>query len=96
VANLKSSPNYSVFTKIKKKFFLQFSIPGKMSSRTPGGYAYHRLKTTGLENVGAPTSHNNMGFHGLIKGKHYLLLHTPSHSPFICVLSSFCDNLLLH
>jgi hypothetical protein len=32
------------------------------------GYANPRLKTTGPENVEAPTSHNPMGLHGLLEG----------------------------
>jgi hypothetical protein len=36
-------------------------------SPTPGGSADHRWGASGLEHVGASTSHNPMGLHGLLQ-----------------------------
>jgi hypothetical protein len=42
--------------------------------RAPGAWGwqiYHHLWADCLENVGASTSHNRMGVHGLLQGQHY-------------------------
>jgi hypothetical protein len=43
----------------------------------PRGSTDHRLGNTGLEDVGASTSHNTMGFHGLLQGQLYLTFFNP-------------------
>jgi hypothetical protein len=57
VEDPKSGPDYSVFTTI---FFFQFYILRKMFSLTFAYLLHRKLKTTGLENVDASTSHINL------------------------------------
>jgi hypothetical protein len=41
-----------------------------------GVHEQKRLNTTGLENLGAPMSHNPMGLHGLLQGQIYVVVNT--------------------
>jgi hypothetical protein len=68
---------YDKYKKLHKQFNKSYKIIAtllldqatfELSRLTPKGYKYPTLRTAGLENVGASTSHNPMGHHGLLQG----------------------------
>jgi hypothetical protein len=63
-----SKPKLHNFGFVFLLFILVFSAITNIIFAYTQGYVYHRLGTTGLDNVGSLTSHNPIGLHGLLRG----------------------------
>jgi hypothetical protein len=57
-----------------KKIGLQNLVVRRIFSDTVLILGLKRFRNTGLENMGASTSHNPIGLHGLLQGELYLYL----------------------